>query len=456
MPRSPLDVPAVPAEGAPVGAGPEDDDSRDLMPLLRRRMRRGAGPVLARTDATVLFDAGRDGCWTIGLRRGEIAARPGGRRHPTTRVSAPVEVLRDVIAGRRSGVEAFLAGELTVRGNLAIALQLDGVFDDTGLPPGHPRARMTLAAGIRTAYLEVGPRDAPPVVLVHGLGATNASFLPTLIELSRDYRVIAPDLPGHGASEAVRDSYHASFLGRWLNGFLDALELDNPVLVGNSLGGRTALESAFLEPDRVRGLALLAPAVSFRKWRQFVPLVKVLDPRLARLPIPINRLVATMELRRMFADPGVLPQTWYDAAIDESLRVLGIPSSRVAFFSALREVYLDEPFGELGFWDRLPTLKPPALFIWGDHDRLVPARFAPHVQAAVPAARSVVLARCGHVPQFEQPEQTHALIREFLVHVGSHPAHTTTPTTTRHNRNASTGRGRASDMKRPPVPRTGS
>ncbi len=392
------------------------------MPLLRSRMRRGAGPVLARTDATVVFDAGHDGSWSIGIRGGEIAARPGRVRRPTTTVSAPLDVLRDVIGGRRAGSEAFLSGELTVRGNLAIALQLDGVFDDRGLPDGHPRARMCLAAGIRTAYLEAGPRDAPPVVLVHGLGATNASFLPTLIELSQNYRVIAPDLPGHGASEAVRDSYHATFLGRWLVGFLDCLQLDAPVLVGNSLGGRIALEAAFSAPDRVSGLGLLAPAVSFRKWRQFVPLVRALDPRLARLPIPINRRIATHELRRMFSDPRVLPRSWYDSAIDESLRVLAIHSSRVAFFSALREVYLDEPFGERGFWDRLKGLDTPALFIWGEHDRLVPARFAPHVKAAVPAARSVVLERCGHVPQFEQPERTHALLREFLVSVGSMPA----------------------------------
>lgn len=421
MSPSRSDAPPAASSVLTTDAAEDDGQSRDLMPLLRRRLRRGAGPVLARTDATVVFDAGRDGSWTIGIRRGEIAARPGRAHHPTTTVAAPLPVLRDVVEGRRSGVEAFLHGELTVRGNLAIALQLDGVFDHNALPPGHPRARMVLAAGIRTAYLEAGPRDAPPVVLVHGLGATNASFLPTLIELSRDYRVIAPDLPGHGASEAVRDSYHASFLGRWLIGFLDCLELDAPVLVGNSLGGRTALEAALIEPDRVRGLALLAPAVSFRKWRQFVPLVRVLDPRLARLPIPINRRVATFQLRRMFSDPTALPRSWYDSAIDETLRVLAIPSSRVAFFSALREVYLDEPFGERGFWDRLPTLVPPAVFIWGRRDRLVPSRFGRHVEAAVPGARSVVLDDCGHVPQFEQPERTHELLREFLVSLGSLP-----------------------------------
>ena len=83
-------------------------------------------------------------------------------------------------------------------------------------------------------------------------------------------------------------------------------------------------------------------------------------------------------------------------------------------YAAMREIYLDSPYGENGFWQRLPRLDPPALFIWGAHDWVVPATFSQHVMRALPQAQSVVLADCGHVPQFEQPEQTANLIREFL------------------------------------------
>jgi pimeloyl-ACP methyl ester carboxylesterase len=86
----------------------------------------------------------------------------------------------------------------------------------------------------------------------------------------------------------------------------------------------------------------------------------------------------------------------------------------VAFFSAAREIYLDEPFGQKGFWDRLATLRRPALFLWGDRDVMVPHGFARHVEMAVPNAQSIVLADCGHVPQFENPQLLHRLIREFL------------------------------------------
>ena len=77
-----------------------------------------------------------------------------------------------MVSGTRSGVEAFLAGDLTVRGNLALALQLDGLFPGDAAPTTRRTyTRSVRAGGIETFYLESGPRDAPPVVLVHGLSA---------------------------------------------------------------------------------------------------------------------------------------------------------------------------------------------------------------------------------------------------------------------------------------------
>ena len=70
--------------------------------------------------------------------------------------------------------------------------------------------------------------------------------------------------------------------------------------------------------------------------------------------------------------------------------------------------------GERGFWVRLERMDTPALFLWGDRDRLVPAGFARHVERVLPEARSHVLSDCGHVPQFELPGPTHELLTGFL------------------------------------------
>jgi pimeloyl-ACP methyl ester carboxylesterase len=391
-----------------------DRRSAELQQLLEARVGAGAGEVLARARASIVLDAGGDGCWTVGVNVGRVSVRAGRKRRVDTVICAALPVLVDVVGGARAGVEAFLSGELTIRGNMALALALDGVFTDEPRSARHPRSRMVLANGIRTSYLEAGPADGPPVVLTHGLGATNASMLTLLWELARDHRVLSPDLPGHGATEAVHDTYDADFLARWLLAFLDATGLERPRLIGNSLGGRAALEAALLAPDRFDGLVLLAPAIAFRKLRQFIPVVHVLRPELARLPIPFSRAMAVLGLKGMFAVPGRVPNDWFLAAADEFVRVMRLPAHRIAFFRALRQVYLDEAFGERGFWSRLPLLAPPALFIWGDRDRLVPAGFARHVERAVPAATSVVLKSCGHAPQFEHPERTAEIVREFF------------------------------------------
>jgi pimeloyl-ACP methyl ester carboxylesterase len=391
----------------------------DLLPLLRERLRGIYSPLLAGTTASMLFSAGGLANWTVEFEDGRAGARRGEPARPTTTVRAALPVLTDVVSGHRSGVQAFLDGALTVRGNLALALELDGLFPGGAAEDTRTYTRTVRADGLETFYLEAGPVDAPPVVLVHGLAATNASMLPLIPALAREYRVLAPDLPGHGGTEATNSPHAARFLGDWLLAFLRETCEHPAVLVGNSLGGRTALEAALNSPYEVRGLVLLCPAVAFRKLRQLVPFVRLVPDEIAALPVRIPRGMAMRGLRGLFADPSRLPDAWYEAAIDEFLRVIAIRANRLATFSALRNAYLDEPFGESGFWDRLPTLKPPALFVWGERDVLVPAGFARFVDEALPAGRSVVLPDCGHVPQFEHPDRTIELIRDFLS--GLHP-----------------------------------
>jgi len=175
-----------------------------------------------------------------------------------------------------------------------------------------------------------------------------------------------------------------------------------------------AIEVGLMVPERVRRLVLLAPAPAFIRRRQFVRVVRILRPELALVPVyvPHRRVVAG--IRSMFSRPDRLAESWYEAAADEFVRIFNTPRGRIAFFSAARQIYLEEPWGDTGFWDRLPELSVPSLFVWGERDRLVPAAFARHVEKALPAATSVMLEDCGHVPQYELPERTHRLVREFL------------------------------------------
>jgi len=391
----------------------------DLDMLLSTRLRRGlAGSLLEDRTATIVFDAVDAGVWTVELAEGRGQVRRGSAPDPTLVVRASTDILAGIVGGGDTGLRAFLDGRLTVRGDLALSLQLDGLFPhDASRPDSAPRSRQTLAMGVRTSYLEAGPVDAPAVILLHGLGATNASMLPLLADLAADHRVIAPDSPGFGASEAPKGPYSPAWFAAWLEAFQRVVGAREAVLVGNSLGGRIALEAGLTHPGSVRAVVLLTPSPAFRRLRQAVPVVRRFSSQFARVPFPLSHRIVVEGIRGMLSQPDRLPEPWYDAAADEAVRVLADRAHRVAFLASARQIYLEDAYGANGFWQRLPGLVPPALFIWGDRDRLVPASFARHVAACLPTAGQIVMEDCGHVPQFEHPDETLAMIRGFLEHL---------------------------------------
>ena len=376
--------------------------------------RRGRVAVLLRTEAD---------SWTVAVDGTGVRARRGSPEgRATTTITASARVLVQVLEGRRSGASAFLAGELAVRGDLGVALAVSDLVVSPERPVTHPRVRSVLVRGLETTYLEAGdPRD-PPVVVLHGLGATSASMLPVLEALAPDHRVLAPDLPGHGdtaGARALGGAYSPGWTAAWLEVFQRETGSRPAVLVGNSLGGRIAIEAGLQDPRGVASLVLLSPSPAFRRLRQAAPLVRLLRPQSAVLPLRPPHVVVTEYVKAMVSDPARLPPGMAEAAADEFLRVARNRRSRVAFAAYARGIYLEQAHGERGFWTRLPSLTRPATFVWGERDRLVPAGFARHVVAALPQSSSIVLPDCGHVPHLEWPERTAEVIR---THLGEHPA----------------------------------
>ena len=191
---------------------------------------------------------------------------------------------------------------------------------------------------------------------------------------------------------------------------MDAAGIERAHLIGNSMGGRVAFEVGFRNarpgrPDR-RADARRCAWLRDRPW---TPLVKALRPELGLIQIT-PRPVIEQAVRRFV--PGGR-DGWSAVGVDEFLRAYMQPRGRAAFYAALRNIYLDEPEGDEGFWTRLRALEHESLFVWGQKDRLVPIAFARHVREALPGARHVEL-DCGHVPQLEAPRETHAAISRFL------------------------------------------
>jgi hypothetical protein len=200
---------------------------------------------------------GADRTWTSRIHDGHIEIDGETPERPDLRVVSDPETLASVLLGRRSGVEAFLKGKLRVRGNLALALRLDSIFHPGPRHIRWPRSMRVRAGRLETSYLEAG--EGEPVILLHGLGATNASFLPTLWSLARDHRILAPDLPGFGDSAKPIRAYDAAFFAGWLRHFMDATGIERAHDIGNSMGGRVALEMGMRHPERVDRMVLLCP-----------------------------------------------------------------------------------------------------------------------------------------------------------------------------------------------------
>jgi pimeloyl-ACP methyl ester carboxylesterase len=304
-------------------------------------------------------------------------------------------------------MNAYRSGRLSVRRNLHVGVGFLAATSGA-TEPGRLRFRSVATSGARLSIVEAG--TGPPALALHGLGGTKGSFLPTVAALAGRFRVIAVDLPGFGDSDKpIGAAYDPRFFAGAAVDLLDALALDRVHLIGNSLGGRVALEIALRHPSRVRRLALLAPSLAWRRQRPGLPLLRLTRPELGLVQLAPRRVVEAIVHRLIpGADDG-----WTAAGVDEFLRAYLTPSGRAAFYAAARQVYLEDPHGGGGFWPRLETLHADALFVWGRRDRLVPIAFARHVADALPRARHLKL-DCGHVPQVERPEQTHAALAAFF------------------------------------------
>jgi pimeloyl-ACP methyl ester carboxylesterase len=352
------------------------------------------------------------GRWDVVLGRGDdygtasLEPVDEGRR-PDAVLEADGATWTRLARDLAGGMDAFRRGRLSVRHDLHLGVGFLAATAGATEPGALRFVHVDTAAG-DLSTMQAG--EGPPVVLLHGLGATKASFLPTLAALAPHHRVIAIDLPGFGDSaKPVGGAYDAPFFARAVVALLDALGLDDAALVGNSMGGRVALEVGLAHPARASRLVLLAPSLAWLRDRPWAPLLRLVPPQLGLLQ-PAPRALVEGIVRRTVPGGG---DGWTAAGVDEFLRSYLEPRGRAAFYAAARNIYLEEPHGDDGFWTRLPALDVPSLFVWGRRDPLVPFAFAGHVRRALPAAKHLEL-NCGHVPQLERPQVTHDAIVRFL------------------------------------------
>lgn len=261
--------------------------------------------------------------------------------------------------------------------------------------------------GVRTHYVVAG--QGPPVVFIHGLGASVVAWRENIVPLSERLSVYALDLAGHGDSEKPNVEYTIPFGVRYMLHFLDALGLQQAALVGNSMGGTLALATALQHAERVNRLVLvdtssLGREVAFYLRAASLPMVGELFNR----PwFGINRKT----LHAVFNDMQFITKDLQE----ELKRVRELSGARQAELKIVREgMNMLGMRPQATFLDRLPELQMPLMLVWGARDSVIPVTHAYAAAERLPSARLVVYEDCGHWPQMERAADFNRELTDFL------------------------------------------
>ncbi|MFF2658484.1 alpha/beta fold hydrolase [Kitasatospora sp. NPDC058032] len=277
-------------------------------------------------------------------------------------------------------------------------------------PAGGDGPRTVTVDGRRVRYRDTG--TGRPVLLIHGLARSLEDWSEQHRLLGEGHRVISLDLPGFGGSERLPGPTTLPALAAAVRAFLDEVGVREPVRVaGNSLGGAVAMRLAVDAPDRVHSL-LLAGSAGF--GREVTAALRILAVRpLGRMLLsrPGRSAVARAE-RAIFHDPSFATT----ARIEHALRLADRPGAADAMLEVLAD--LGSPRGAHEAWRRtllagVGALGLPVFVVWGDRDRVLPARHLAAARVALPKARTRLFRATGHMPQIERAEDFAELALDF-------------------------------------------
>lgn len=265
--------------------------------------------------------------------------------------------------------------------------------------------------GINTRYWVYG--DGPPVLLIHGLGASVEFWERNIATLGRRLRTYALDLVGFGRTDKPLVNPSLEVAVRHVIGFLDAQEIERASLVGNSMGGLIAMVTAGRFPQRVDKLVLVDSAGFGRRLHWGFRLLSL--PLVGDLALRSRPNLRSMRLmaRYMCNDPDTVSDEW----LIRQAEMLQAPAARRAYLAALRygvNLWGIRPQVLREVEKSLAQVTAPTLVLWGREDRMLPASQGLTGHRRIPGARLEVWERCGHVPQLEKPEEFNQLLIAFL------------------------------------------
>lgn len=273
---------------------------------------------------------------------------------------------------------------------------------------------------LRLHYHEAGTEHAGTVVLLHGGGpgaSAWSNFGRNIPEFAKRFRVLAVDQPGFGRSD--KPTEHPQYFTHSadaLAAFLDALEITGRVhLVGNSLGGGTAVRFALNYPERAGRLILMGPGGL--SMNVFTPDPSEGVKKLMRFSAPPGPSSEKLEdfLRTMVFDQSLITPE----LVRERFEAANTPESLAAMAAMGASFYRPETFEEGLLWREAHRLRQRVLLIWGREDRVNPLDGALVALKTIPRAELHVFGRCGHWAQLEKFDEFNRIAMDFLADPGS-------------------------------------
>jgi pimeloyl-ACP methyl ester carboxylesterase len=304
--------------------------------------------------------------------------------------------IRAVLSGFALGMASLLAVTEAIAGS--------------SFPTAHFARLGPPNAPVRLHFEEQG--SGPPILLLHGFGASGFTWRHVAPPLSVDHRVITLDLKGFGQSDKPFDENYSVFdQAALVAEFIEERDLRDVTLVGHSFGGGVALVLAMQAESRLKGRIKRLVLLDTIAYPQTIPVFF----RMLQMP-----LVSQLGMRMV--PPAVqvkaaLQMAYYDESKigDEEVEVYTAPlrtaAGKHAIIHSARQI---EPEGLEELSRRYNEIELPTLILWCDHDRIVPLDIGLKLRRSMPNSTLRIVRACGHMPQEEQPTHTLSLIRDFL------------------------------------------
>lgn len=255
---------------------------------------------------------------------------------------------------------------------------------------------MFMTAGNINVHVRIdGPAGAPPVVLLHSLGTCGGVWDEQAVVLARSFRVLRPDLRGHGMTEATSGDYSMAMLAGDLAALLDALGIERAHVGGISIGGMVAQTFAAVHPERIASLILCDTAM-------IIPPASLWQERIAA--VRANGISAIADgVLACWVTPGFI-----NTPAARGLRAMLNATSSDGYAGCAAAIVAADLTAGTG------RLQVPALVLVGDSDLATPVTSSEALQRAIAGSALIVIEGAAHIPTVEKPAETTSAILDFL------------------------------------------